>query len=83
MNQPTSQLCREREAYHLQMAQEATLANVRLRALGAAAVWHTQAVEAEVREAGGHDELSAADAEIAAEFLLEETMPDFLDNNGE
>lgn len=83
MNQPSSQLCREREAYHRQVAEEATIANVRTRALTAAAVWHKEAVEAEVREAGGHDELSAADAEIAAEFLREENMINFQDNNGE
>lgn len=83
MNQPSSRLCREREAYHRQIAEEARLENVRTRALTAAAVWHKEAAEADVREAGGHDELSAADAEIAAEFLREESMPDFPDNNGE
>lgn len=65
-------LCRQREAHHRLLASEAVLDNARKIALTAAAAWGKEAAEAEAREAGLVNQLTAADAEIAREFLEED-----------
>lgn len=64
--------CRQRETHHRLLASEAVLDNARKVALTAAAAWAKEATEAEAREAGLVNQLSAADAEIAREFLDED-----------
>lgn len=65
-------MCRQQEALHRQRAAETPLAHVRAVALRAAALWGRQAVEAADIEAGVRRLLSAEDAAIALEFLIED-----------
>jgi hypothetical protein len=74
--QNSAAVCRQREAHHRQMAEEATLPNVRRVALTAAAAWAVQAEEAEEHESGVKAALSDEDAAIALEFQLEEDFAD-------
>ncbi len=70
--QNSAAVCRQREAFHRQMAAEASLPNVRTIALTAAGAWARQAEEAEERESGKQTALSKEDAAIALEFQREE-----------
>lgn len=65
-------MCRQQEALHRQRAAETPLAQVRAVALRAAMAWRHQAVEAADIEAGVGHVLSAEDAAIALEFLIED-----------
>ncbi len=65
-------MCRQQEALHRQRAAETPLAQVRAVALRAAVAWRHQAVEAADIEAGVGHVLSAEDAAIALEFLIED-----------
>jgi hypothetical protein len=69
--QNSAAVCRQREAFHRQMAAEASLPNVRTIALAAAGAWARQAEEAEEREFGKQTALSKEDAAIALEFQRE------------
>lgn len=68
----SSAMCRKQAAYHRQVAATSDLEKVRRIALAAAKAWDIQAREAEAREAGKQDMLSAEDAAIALEFRREE-----------
>lgn len=68
----SSAMCRQQAAHHRQVAAAASLEKVRAIALAAANAWDIQAREAEAREAGKPDMLSAEDAAIALEFQLED-----------
>lgn len=65
-------MCRQQEALHRQRAAETPLAHVRAVAVRAAEAWARQAVEAADIEAGVRHVLSAEDAAIALEFLIED-----------
>jgi len=68
----SSAMCRQQAAHHRQFAAATSLEKVRAIALAAANAWDIQAREAEAREAGKPDMLSADDAAIALEFQLED-----------
>ncbi|MBV1692538.1 hypothetical protein KRR38_34130 [Novosphingobium sp. G106] len=70
--QTSAKICREREAHHQLIAAEAGLLNVRKIADTAAEAWARQAEEAEAKEAGFRQLLSAEDAAIAREFQQED-----------
>lgn len=72
MTANSAAMCRQQEALHRRTAAETPFANVRKIALRAAAAWQLQAVEAAQMETGGGTALSAEDAAIALEFLLDE-----------
>lgn len=64
-------ICREQEARQLLIAKSDALESRRKIASVAAAVWATEAIEAEKREAGRLSALDKVDAEISLEFALE------------
>ena len=64
-------ICREQEARQLLIAESDALESRRRIASVAAAVWASEAIEAEKREAGRLAALDKSDAEIAVEFALE------------
>lgn len=68
----SSAMCRQQATHHRQVAAAAVLEKVRTIALAAADAWDMQAREAEAREAGKQDMLSAEDAAIALEFQRED-----------
>lgn len=68
----SSTMCRQQAAHHRQIAAATSLEKVRAIALAAANAWDIQAREAEAREVGKPDMLSADDAAIAMEFQLED-----------
>lgn len=72
MTTNSAAMCREQEALHRQTAAETPFVNVRKIALRAAAAWELQAIEAARMETGGGPALSAEDAAIALEFLLDD-----------
>jgi hypothetical protein len=74
MTANSAAMCRQQEALHRQTAAETPFANVRKIALRAASAWQLQAMEAAQREAGGVPALSAEDAAIALEFLLDDDI---------
>jgi hypothetical protein len=68
----SSAMCRREAARHRQVATASPLDQVRQRALKAASAWEAEAAQAEAREAGTPETLSAEDAAIALEFRMEE-----------
>jgi len=68
----SSTMCRQQAAHHRQIAAATVLEKVRAIALAAANAWDIQAREAEAREAGKQDMLSAEDAAITLEFQQED-----------
>lgn len=67
----SSAMCRQQAAHHRKVAAATLLEKVRTIALAAATAWDIQATEADAREAGKLDMLSAEDAAIALEFQRE------------
>jgi len=68
----SSTMCKQQAAHHRQVAAATSLEKVRAIALAAASAWDVQAGEAEARESGKQDMLSAEDAAIALEFQRED-----------
>ncbi len=68
----SSAMCRQQAAHHRRVAAAAPLEKVRTIALAAATAWDAQAREADAREAGQPDRLSAEDTAIALEFRRED-----------
>lgn len=73
--QNSAKLCREREAHHKLIAENAILSNVRQIALKAALAWADLAEEAEKSEAGRPSDLSVEDAAIALGLKQESETP--------
>lgn len=69
--QPSSTLCRAREAHHQAIAADAVLANTRNVATLAAAVWAREALAAEKREA----RMTRRKLDAAAGVVLHELPP--------